>query len=223
MKVCFVTKGTLSDFWENRLTSAKTAKVVVFGSGGLGLVSYESELEGETEYFHDVAKLSKYLNGVVISGCDTDTYGAFRRSAVVADSGKLLGVSDTVYVSGDSEYTGGANFTVYNTSAGRLGVLVGTDLYSFDAVKCMSLADADVIFCVFGKIEGFIPEIVLRSLSYLCGVPMALIADGYASVSSVKGEISFAGSAKQLVTDINTEKIYGEVFYKNRGCTRLQP
>ena len=222
MKVCFVTKGSFYDFWETRLDMVGKSKIIVFGANGLGLVSYESELSSETEYFQDVARLSKTLGGVVVLGCDTDTYGAFRKSAIVADSGKLLGVSDAVCVSLCSEYTGGVNFTVYNTSVGKIGVLIGSDLYSVDAIKTLSLADADVVFCIFDKVDDFVTEVVIRAYSYLFGIPIALVGDGLVTVSSVDGGVAFS-STKQVATfDVNTDKVYGEVLLKKRGLSRYK-
>ena len=112
MKVCLVTSGSFDWVWQERLKEISANDLVVFGFNGLGLVSYKKELAGETEYFQDVAKLSSQLGTVVISGCDTDTFGVFRHSAVIADKGKILGVSDMVHSVDQSEYAPGGNFRV---------------------------------------------------------------------------------------------------------------
>ena len=144
MKVCFVTRSNLSLFSDNALLYSSGAQLIVASPLSMGLVSYEGELSGETEHFLDVAKLSKELKTVIIAGCDTDTYGSYRKSAVVADNGNLLGVSDAMFISDDSEYSQGVGVTVYKTSVGRIGVLVGNDFYSFETVKAMACGDADV-------------------------------------------------------------------------------
>ncbi|MBO5285770.1 MAG: hypothetical protein J6B16_02610 [Clostridia bacterium] len=222
MKVCFATKSNFYDFCDSSLSLAGNSKVLVFGANGLGLISYKSELCGETEYFQDVAKTSKNFGGVVIIGCDTDTYGAFRKSAIVADSGKLLGVSDAVAVPSYSEYVGGANYVVYKTSAGKIGVLIGKDLYSVEAVSTMSLSDADVIFCIFDRVDSFMPEILLRAYSFIFGVPMVLVGNGYLSVTDIDGKIKISTPKNVATVDINTDKVYGEVLLKKRGYTHYK-
>ena len=217
LKICFATKSSLSAFWESRLSEVDTAKVLIFNAHGLGTVSYESELSGETENFSDLAKLSKEIGSVVIAGCNTDTYGAFRRSVVIADKGKLLGVSDEVFVTEGSEYVGGVNFVVYKTSVGKIGVIVGEDLYSFDAVKSMALGDADFIVCVFDEVSNFAPELVVRAEAFLCGVPIILCANGFGMIAGCKGETEYSTGMDVSVADLDLTRVYGEVFYKKRG------
>ncbi len=217
MKICFATKGSLTSFWENSLSEICGANIIAFSSRGLGLVSYESELSGETENFSDLAKLSREVGGVIIAGCNTDTYGAYRKSAVIADKGKLLGVSDAVFVAEGSEYTGGVNFVVYKTSVGKIGVLVGEDIYSFEAVKSMAVGDADFIICVFDEVSSFAPELVVRAEAFLCGIPIALCANGFAMIANCKGETEFSTGMPIAVATINATRVYGEVYYKKRG------
>ena len=85
MQLSFITNGSLNQVLEQNLSQISGSDIIVFGFNGLGLVSYKKELDGETEYFHDLALASKELSSVIICGCDTDTYGLFRHSAVIAD------------------------------------------------------------------------------------------------------------------------------------------
>ena len=66
MEICFVLKETLNAVWQEKIDEIAGSDVIVFGFNGLGLVSYKKELSGETEYFHDVAKLSKQLSSVIV-------------------------------------------------------------------------------------------------------------------------------------------------------------
>ena len=93
MRICFVTDGGLNDFAE---TITAAADVVCFSFQALGKVSYERELKGETNLFEDVALLSKMQKNVVVCGCYTDARGIRRKSVVVAERGRILGVSDMV-------------------------------------------------------------------------------------------------------------------------------
>ncbi|MBO5714042.1 MAG: hypothetical protein J6R83_01295, partial [Clostridia bacterium] len=162
MDLCFVTSGTVNQVWQEKLTELNGLQLIVFGFNGLGLVSYKKELAGDTEYFSDLAKFSKQTSSVVICGCDTDTYGVFRHSAVIADKGKILGVSDMAHALDDSEFVSGGAFRVYETSIGKIGVIVGEDLFISDTGKFMALCDAVIIVWVMKKIEECMPEIMLR-------------------------------------------------------------
>ena len=126
MRICFVSRGSLNSFWDTY--GGSDADIVFFGFQGIGEVSYEKELRGETGYFEDAAILSKENHNVVVCGCVTDTRGVKRKSAVVAENGRLLGVSDMLNAI-DGEYKSGAGLRVYETKVGRLGIAVAEDLY----------------------------------------------------------------------------------------------
>ena len=90
MRICFVTGNTLKEFRERFqespcLVSAdgdeKKIDLFLFGFGGMGEVSYEKELKGETSNFEDAALFSKESKALVVCGCITDTRGHKRKSA----------------------------------------------------------------------------------------------------------------------------------------------
>ena len=220
MKVCFVTENSVNGVWQESLPNVSGQDVVVFGFNGLGLVSYKKELSGETEYFQDVAKLSRQLDCVVISGCDTDTYGVFRHSAVVAEKGKILGVTDMTHSVDDSEFVAGGSYRVYHTEIGKIGVLVGEDLFFPESSAILSLCDADFIVCLLKKLDNAMPQVVLRALAYCNGVAMGLCAEGYAMVVNHRGEVTVASNANTLKTDVKKEMDYHDVSLRKRGLYR---
>ena len=65
MEICFITADTIDSVWQEKLSAVGKSDVLVFGFNGLGLVSYKKELGGETEYFQDLARLSRELSNVV--------------------------------------------------------------------------------------------------------------------------------------------------------------
>lgn len=215
MKVCFVTEKSLNRYWQEDF-GREVPDVLLFGFSGLGLVSYKRELAGDTEYFRDVAGLSREIGGVVISGCDTDTYGVYRHSAVVADKGRILGVSDSVYSTDDSEFVAGGNLRVYDTSKGRIGVLVGEDLFFPEAAHTLALCDSELIVSVVKSRERM-SEVMLRASAYAEGVPIALVAAKYAEIADIKGEIAFAGSRSVAHAQLKLQKDYHLVSCRRRG------
>lgn len=220
MKVCFVTSDTLNTVWQEKLGEIGKNDVTVFGFNGLGLVSYKKELGGETEYFQDLANLSRQISSVVICGCDTDTYGVFRHSAVVADRGKILGVTDMAHSLDDGEFVAGGNFRVYDTSAGKIGIIVSEDLFFPESARVLALCDADVIICIFKKIEGYMPQVMLRAGAFCNGVSMALCAKNHASVADIRGNITVSGSGNLIKTEIKIEKDYHLISSRRRGLYR---
>lgn len=220
MDICFVTCDLLNSVWQDKLGEIGKPNLLVFGFNGLGLVSYKKELNGETEYFQDVAKLSKQIQSVVICGCDTDTYGVFRHSAVVADKGKILGVTDMAHSIDDSEFVAGGNFRVYDTSAGKIGVIILEDLFFPECARVLALCDADFIVCLFKKLENTMPQIMLRAGAFSNGVAMSLCAKDYACVSDVRGNIVVAGSNEMVKANIKIEKDYHLISSRRRGLYR---
>lgn len=219
MKLCFATSNNVNTVWQEKLALVGSPDVLAFGFNGLGLVSYKKELSGETEYFADVARLSKTLSSVVISGADTDTYGVFRHSAVIADKGRLLGVTDSCYTIGDGEFSSGGGLRVYQTSRGRIGLIVCEDLYFFETAKTLALCDVDIIFCLFKQVENYMPRIMLRANAFSNGVAMALVANDYACLTDIRGNIKAESRADLLKAQIRIEKDYHQIGVRRRGFT----
>ena len=220
MDLCFFTADALDTVWQEKLHAIGKADVVVFGFNGLGLVSYKKELGGETEYFQDIARLSRELSSVVICGCDTDTYGVFRHSAVIADKGKILGVSDMAHSIDDSEFVAGGNFRVYDTSVGKIGIIVAEDLFFPESSRVLALCDADIIVCVFKKMDGPMPQVMLRAGAFANGVSMALCAKNYAAVADIRGNILLSGGGKIIKSKIKIEKDFHLINLRQRGLYR---
>lgn len=220
MEITFVTNRTLNEVIENDLFRISGSDLVVFGFNGLGLVSYKKELSGQTEYFHDIALTSKQLSSVMVCGCDTDNYGVYRHSVVVADKGKLLGVTDMVHSVDESEFVSGGNFRVYDTSAGKIGILIAEDLFFPESARVLALCDADIIICLFKTLENFMPQVMLRAGAFSNGVAMALCAKNYCAISDIRGKITMASSSDIIKSKIKIQKDYHLISSRRRGLYR---
>ena len=220
MEVCFITNDSLNCVWQDKMDRLGKEGLFVFGFNGLGLVSYKKELAGETEYFQDVAKLSKQLSSVVICGCDTDTYGLFRHSAVIADKGKILGVTDMAHTIDESEFVAGGAFRVYDTSVGKIGVLIAEDLFFPESSRVLALCDADFIVCIFKNLENLMPQIMLRAGAFSNGVAMGLCAKNYACVADIRGDVCLASAGDFIKTKVKIEKDYHLISSRRRGLYR---
>lgn len=198
MKIGFVGKGE----WRSVTKSSRleVGGLLLIGFDGLGEVSYEKELKGESGLFEEVALLSKRLKNVVACGCITDAMGLKRKSAIVADNGKILGISDMLNVA-DGEKNCGSALRVYETQAGKIGVAVSGDIYFPEVVKALVLCGCDYIVCPFEKLTSNMQTVLLRAHAFCYGTPMFLCAQGYSVIVDGKGEVVFASPQSPVYFD----------------------
>lgn len=198
-------------------TEYASDKVAVFGFNGIDKISYKNELNSQENKLSTFAKLSKESGKVLISGTVTDNYGVLKRSAVIADKGKLLGISDMRLSVNDNCYVGGGAQRVYQTQVGRIGLLVGDDILDFDGIKAMSLCDADFIIAIINGEEKPQYNFLIRSYSYLFGVPIVLITSSSVIASDLLGEICGKSLENQTKITLPVKKSYRLVLTKQRG------
>ncbi len=213
MRVCFVTEGQADAF---KVEESDNAEVIVFSFNGIKELNYKKELKGETEELVKLGRLSGKTKSIVICGCVSDNYGTKKLSAIIADKGKIVGIADMTGISPTDEYASGGGFKIISTSIGKIGVLVGNDLFSPQAVKSMSLCEADLIVNVYKTVDDYKPGVVMRSYSVLYGVPICVCAQNF-SMASCKGETLFSSPEGVHVHDIPTKKSYREILSKQRG------
>ena len=195
----------------------QTEKIAVFGFNGIDKISYKNELNCSENKLGEFARLSKESGKVLISGTITDNYGILRRSAVIADSGKLLGISDMRLAVNDNCYTGGGAQRVYQTKVGRIGLLVGDDILDIDGIKAMSLCDADFIIAIINGEEKPQYNFLIRSYSYLFGVSIVLINSSGVIASDLSGEICGKSLENHTKITLPVKKSYRLVVTKQRG------
>ncbi len=218
MKIHFVTEGSLNEYWERG--PKVNCDVLVFGFSGLGEVEYGRELAGETSKLEDLAILSREAGCVVLSGCMTASYGMRRRSAAIAEGGRILGVSDMLYVCAEEDLKGGAHLKVYQTAAGKLGVCVGEDLYYPSVAETLSLCDADVIFSIFGEVEDSVPTLMLRACAFYAGVDLCMCASGIAQIAAPDGEIRLRAAKRECDYAWEVTREYRLTSVRSRGLSR---
>ncbi len=218
MRICFVTGGSLNDYAEKY--AGARADVVCFAFSALGEVSYERELKGETNLFEDVALLSKEGRNVVVCGCYTDARGIRRKSVVVAERGRILGVSDMVNRIDGGEYRCGAGMKIYETSVGKIGVVVAEDLYFPQVVETLSVCGAEVILCVFEELNEQLEQTLMRADAFTYGVPVCVCSYGYAQAADIAGKVRFSTPKSPCIYDFEREQEYHVVETRRRGFVR---
>ena len=188
--------------------------VLVFPFHGLR-VRYDKELKGESDYIQKVAVLSKRLRATVICGCETETHGHRRKSAIIARDGKIIGVSDMLYAA-DSEASSGATLGVYETAVGKIGVIVAGDLQEYACANALALCGCDTLVCVQ---EHYTPvhEVLARAWAYCLGLPVLLSANGHACVAGESGELVYDSTQETLQAEIFPRKEYHVLQTRCRG------
>lgn len=217
MRVGLVNSGRLRSFRDG--AGLDGTELAVFGFEGIQEVCYEMELKGESHYFEDVAVLSKKLKNVIVCGCVTDTRGYKRKSAVVAENGKLLGVSDMLNVI-DGVAGAGAALRVYDTKLGKMGVAVAEDLYFPETVKALSVCGSDFIVCPFGSMQDGMQTVLLRAYAYCYGVPIIFCAQGYGALVNANGSIAFASPLSPVQCALDCSREYHLIETRKRGYFR---
>ncbi len=214
MRICFLSRGTLHSFWDD--FGGSDADVLLCGFQSLGEVSYERELKGETGFFEDVAILSRENKNIVVCGCVTDTRGIRRKSAVIAEKGRILGVSDMLNAT-DGEFSSGAGLRVYETGAGRLGVAVAEDMYFPEVLRTLAVCGSDFVLCPFGVVSDFTEGMLLRAAAFSYGVPMCLCGTGYSLIADVTGEELFASPDSPVEFSFEKKSEYHLIETRRRG------
>ena len=164
MKICLVT-----DRRKELSVRLPSCDVALFGFGALGKVDYESELNGKTEKFERVAKLSGVARCGVLCGCVTDSRGFLRKSVAAAYGGKLLGISDMLNVLDGDEYKSGAGVGVYVLGGYRVGLCIENDLMFPRVPETCAMCGCNLIAVhTDGLYDGMAPMLA-RAYAYLYG------------------------------------------------------
>lgn len=214
MRIRFVGREDLGVFKKKYAFDGED--LIVFGFDGMGEVSYEKELKGESGHFEEVALLSKAARGVVVCGCITDTRGHKRKSAVVAENGRLCGVSDMLHAI-DGEISAGASLRVYETKVGKMGVAVDEDIYFTEVFHSLSLCGADFVVCPFGIVKNSMHIVLLRAYAYLYGMPILFCGVGHCCFINANGMLEFASPNSPICVNFERATEYHLIETRRRG------
>ncbi len=113
-------------------------------------------------------------NALVIAGLYTAREGSVYNSAVLFDRGDVVGIYDKVHLPAPEQGTiiPGAGFSIFDTSAGRVGPLVCWDMQYPESGRILALMGADLLACPTWGWEN-----IFRCRAYENSVPM-LVAMG---------------------------------------------
>lgn len=215
MRICFLTDGKLSDFEKSPCISQADLYCLAFGS--IGEVNYEKEIRCESYEMEEIALFSRNFNCTVIAGCYTDTKGIKRKSAVLAEHGKILGVSDMTTGFDGEQYKCGSGIRVYETAVGKIGILVGQDVYFPELIKSLAQCGSEQIVCMYEEVNDTLEQILLRANAFCYGVPMCMCAHGYVQIADVSGKLAFATPVSPVYYSAESFQEYHLIETRMRG------
>ena len=214
MKVRMVSRGKLIDGQQSCIDGEE--ELVIYGFGGLEEVCYDKELKGESDCFERAARLSKHMKSVAVCGCITDTRGLKRKSALVAENGKLCGISDATRAV-DGAMNAGAGLRVYDTQIGKMGVAVAEDILFPEVIGALAACGSDFIVCPFGGLQDTMPQVLIRSYAYLYGIPIFLCGIGYSVAVGADGGVVMATPQSPVSLSVERRKEFHLVETRRRG------
>ncbi|MBQ9714049.1 MAG: hypothetical protein IJV83_01865 [Clostridia bacterium] len=219
MRVCFVENlGGLEKGETSGAVKNKTEELTLAGFSAQE-ICYEKELKGESRFFEQAARVSKLHKNLVVCGCVTNTHGHRRKSALVAENGRILGVSDATHAI-DGEVSSGANLRVYETKIGRVGVVVAEDLYFSEVLHSLAVCGSEWIVCICDGGVDCIHSALLRAGAFENGVPILFCAKGYCMVVGANGDLRLASPNLPICAEIKKEKEYHLVETRRRFFRR---
>ena len=121
-------RATILDFNTYVLAErGRKSKVLVMSFNTLPVVDLSKELRGESRELKKLALLSKDDDCTVLCGIRMLLSGKTYLSVAVAHKGKLIDIADRVACSDEDIYECTNRLKIYNSDAGRLGLLIDGD------------------------------------------------------------------------------------------------
>ncbi len=191
--------------------------IFVFGFNGFDKINYKRELSGEENNLSSIAKLSRNGDKIVLSGAITDNFGIIRKSCLIAEGGKLLGISDMNFCLDKAPYSSGTGHRIYQTKSYRIGVLVDDDIFDIDSIKAMAMLSADIIIGITSTEEKSQYSVLVRAYSYLFGLPVVICSNNGIIAGDMKGEICGSSKNQEATIIIPIKKNYRICQFKKRG------
>ena len=142
--LCVVKNTSLNGFLLSNLPALGEKDVLVLSFGAVKCVDMNAELKGESDIFSRLTTLSRDKNVTILLHSDFYAAGGVFNSAAVVDNG-ICGVSDEI--NPRSCHDPGNALRCYNTSRGRLGVLLGEDINYPELWARLAVCAPSAIFC----------------------------------------------------------------------------
>ena len=139
-----------------------------------------------------------------------------KNSVLVAENGRLCGVSDMTRVM-DGAVSSGAGLRVYDTRLGKMGVAVAEDILFPEVMSALVACGSDFIVCPYGILRDAMPQVLLRAYAHLYGVPIFLCGVGYCIAVESDGSVGMATPQSPITFALENRKEFHLVETRRRG------
>lgn len=141
-------------------------------------------------------RLSYLSNCVVIAGIN-----AKKKSAILADKGQIRGSCEMVHdLCGNGG--GGHGYRVFDTEAGKIGIIVHDDLFFPESARALALYDCEMFVSMLdGYADG--AALMCRSNSFANGLNGVMSAYNSVTVTSYRGDIVYFNSGEVSAFEID--------------------
>lgn len=144
MKIGIVNSTDFKEFSLSHLQTVTDMDIMIFAFGVADETDLAKEIIGQTQIYSELILLSITLNCVVIAAMDTLVYGLRYKSAVIIDKGHILDINDMVH-NYDEEYDKGKGFRVYDTSKGKIGIIIHNDILFPETARMLTICGSDML------------------------------------------------------------------------------
>ncbi len=191
--------------------------VALIGFDYIGDVDFESELKGKSDKLGAFARLTRRFGCAAVCGCRTDSRGIRRKSAAVAEGGKLLGITDMLHVEGGENFKSGAYLGLYKLGGYKVGLCIENDLHFTENIKSLSMCGCNLPMFITESCRGGMPPLLARAYAYLYGMPVVMCAGGCAFFADISGSV-ISSVAPATIFIARPQNNYRVVSTRERGA-----
>ena len=205
-----ITVGFLTaDSVDNEKTYALSdVDVAAFSVKELSLVKVKSELDGSSDAFLKMGRISERIKGLCAFSVLTDTFGVFRKTVACFYKGRLEFLADEN--TPDGRFSPAFGLKTLSVCGVKYGVLVGNDLLDTDRVKALALTETDMIINLSADFYGFDHEKLVSALAFLNGIPILSVSHSKKAIALSGGELAYCGKDGFLKKKIILKKRFKE-------------
>lgn len=225
MRIYYIGKEEDFDIAMNKV---EDNSVVIAGYGVTGAVDLVKELGGTSNILKTISCISRMKNLVFICGNDAYIYDRKYKSVTLIDCGRIMGISDATHYKGlDREYSLGASYRIYETSLGKIGIIVGGDMAYPEVARALTERGAEYIVNIadFPSCPEY--ELSLKANAYFNGIMIfafsedkryMIARDGRVTLKSADSYIEgeYIISRDRRLINSRRAEIYNDIYIEQR-------
>lgn len=192
--------------------------IAVFGFSTLGSVDFGDEIGGKSSKLQTMAAYSAKRSCGVLCGCLTDSRGLKRKSVAVVSEGRLLGITDMMYVLDGENYKSGGTVGIYNLHGYKAGVCIDNDLLFPGHIKTLADCGCNLVTAFCEDLSNSMYPQLIRSYAYIYGVPIVMVAGNVAFFADISGVIATSNRPVSLF-ECDLKNCYRVVTTRRRGLS----